>query len=145
MRATEHARRPNPRRRGLRASWPASPRWLLYMFLLLPCASWRFLARMRGRDQSLRLDAGFPMIYGQIWRRSTPADRRLDLVCPQKLPVCTFSIPFSIPLAMSPRRSRETPTFQPAASQQRHKWTIDEDDYLRSQVEKFRTFALSLQ
>jgi hypothetical protein len=31
-----------------------------------------------------------------------------------------------------------TETFQPAAAQQRRKWTADEDDYLRGHVERFR-------
>ena len=83
------------------------------------------------------------MIYVQIWRRSTPSNPLLDLVYPQKPLVCTSSVPFSIPLAMSLSTARVTKTFKPAASQQRRKWTVDEDDYLRSQVERFRMLVTS--
>jgi hypothetical protein len=57
--------------------------------------------------------------------------------------LCTLERPLStlfraISSAMSHRRSRVTETFQPAAAQQRRKWTTDEDDYLRGHVERFR-------
>jgi hypothetical protein len=45
---------------------------------------------------------------------------------------------------MSFRRSRAAQSFHPAAPQHRRKWTVDEDDYLRSQVEKFQELRVAI-